>query len=471
MSDTGRKDVKDWWKDSIEATRSDGETLTYIEASEPFQVEVFWLEDKIEGQVSVITHDCDREDTEILVHGPFKGHEFVHQVGEVAREDRWQEQLPLSTGSAQIKADSLAELIAQFVDLIQVSIFNDFSSSQASMIFGGPLWGPAVGLYTLGSVTDLEVNSSYSDEKRTDSKKSKEISEEDWQKEVGDIGQGSSDELERGVGGYIYPPVWIDHPPEKSFEEKVWDSDELGYEVVLRKSFSDDEILVTQDGLILMQIKNTKKIRDVLNTIFGVGSFYRRQWRSLQGKELVSVAITKHGTQTTSAQFATRRAQLLFNEQLPRNVERGVIGSKSLEQIIEVAEEVYKEDGLREKIILHLQAETHLYDYEHTASFLLNWNIIEQQIIDILNPHLRDEYEVNHPRRSNITDSRNWFISHLLEVAEITNAITEDEYSQLDDFRSKRNNIVHDMETASENQAKNLNKIVRTFLKRDIDNA
>lgn len=473
MSDAGRDDVKDWWTDWIEAVRNNEAALMHIDASEPCQVEVFWLEDKVEGQVSVIMHTRDREDKEILVHGPFEGDEFVDQVGEVAREDRWQERHPMGRSPPgkpfKTKADSLAGLIARFIEEIQNSIFNDLSTFPNHMLGGHRLWGSSFGQYNLGSVTDLDTDGSRSDEETTDSEEGEDTSEGDGQEEAGDTGQEGSDERESGAGGYIYPPVWIDHAPEKTFEEKVWDSDEFGYEVMLRKEFLDGEILAIQDGLILVKIENNEEIRDVLNTIFGVANFFRRRWRSLQGKELVSVSITMHGARTTSAQLATRRAQLLHSEELPRHVDRGAIASENLEHIIQVAEKVYKEDGLREKIVLHLQAQTHLYDYEHTASFLLNWNIIEQRIIDILDPHLRDEYDVNYDRRDNITDSRNWFISHLLEVAEITDAITEDEYSQLNDFRSKRNNIVHDMATASEEQAEKLNEIVSTFLERDIE--
>jgi hypothetical protein len=88
---------------------------------------------------------------------------------------------------------------------------------------------------------------------------------------------------------------------------------------------------------------------------------------------------------------------------------------------------------------------------------------------DILDPHLRDKYDVNRDRRESIKDGSHWFISHMLEVAEITDAIRDNEYSQLDEFRSKRNKIVHDMETASEEQAENLNELVSTLLQREID--
>ena len=172
----------------------------------------------------------------------------------------------------------------------------------------------------------------------------------------------------------------------------------------------------------------------------------------------------------TRAELSTRRAQLhqSFSD-LPNYIKRGVVSSDQLRDLIQLAEKVYEEDGLKEKIILHLQAQTHLLDQEYTASFLLNWNIIEQQILDILNPHLRDNYNVNSDRRRNMERGSHWSISHMLEVAEITDAITDDQYTQLDEFRSKRNNIVHKMETASEEQAGQLNDLVSDFLLREID--
>ena len=476
MGGSGIQEVEDWWANWIEDVRNDEAALMHIDASEPCQVEVFWLQDKIEGQVSVIMHDRDRDDKEILVHGPFEGQEFVDEVGEVAREDRWQERHPMGRSPPgkpfKTKADSLAGLIARFIDQVQNSIFNDLSSFSNHMLGGHRLWGSAFGQYNLGSVTDFDTDGSVSNEETSDSDENKENGKKDDQEgsaEAEDFDQDGTNEQESGAGGYIYPPVWIDRAPKKTFEEKVWDSDEFGYGVRLRKGFLDTEILAIQDGLLLVKIEDGEEIRDILNTIFGVANFFRNRWRSLQGRELVSASITEHGAHATHAELSTRRAQLYHTEELPSHVERGAILSENLEHIIEVAEEVYQEDGLQEKIILHLQAQTHLYDHEYTASFLLNWNIIEQQIIDILDPHLRDEYDVNNNRRGRIKDGSHWFISHMLEVAEITDAINDDEYSQLDDFRSKRNNIVHDMETASEEKAENLNQIVSTFLKREIN--
>jgi len=468
---TDADDVEAWWEELISRVRSHEEPFTeLIELHEPCQIEVFWLRDDVEGQAFVNTHDPDRGDKEILVHGPFEGAEFVEKVGEVAKEDRWQERDP-SPGRVRpgqptpTKADALAGLIARFTGTVQQSIFNDFSFTHRAFLGGHRLWDSTYGQYMVGNVTDLDIDRFFDLSASTES-------EEDQDEDVEDSGEESEEEnRETGGGGYIYPPVWVDQAPEKTFEEKVWGTEEIGHDIMLREDFLDKEIVVVRDGLIILLSQDGEEIREVLNTIFGVGVFLGSRWRSLQGREIVSVSVSQEMVHTTHAELSTRRAQLYHStSDLPTHLQRGAVSSNQLQNLIRLAEEVYQVDGLKEKVILHLQAHTHLLDHEYTASFLLNWNIIEQQIIDVLDPHLRDEYDVNNDRRGRIKDGSHWFISHMLEVAEVTDAITEDEYSQLDDFRSKRNKIVHDMETASEEQADNLNELVSTFLEREIDN-
>lgn len=470
---TDPDDVEAWWEELISRVRSHEEPFTeLIELHEPCQIEVFWLQDQVEGQAFINTHNPERGDKEIIVHGPYEGPEFVEKVGEVAEADRWQERDP-SPGRIRpgqptpTKADALAGLIARFTSTVQQSIFNDYSSSHLTFLGGHRLWDSTYGQYMLGNVTDLDIVRFF------DLSTSTETEGDQGEEEDEDSGEESEeDSRETGGGGYIYPPVWVDQAPEKSFGEKVWGTEEISHDIMLREDFLDKEIVVVRDGLIILLSQDGEEIREVLNTIFGVGVFLGSRWRSLQGREIVSVSISSEMVHSTHAELSTRRAQLHHStSDFPTHLRRGAVSSNQLQHLIQLAEEVYQVDGLKEKVILHLQAHTHLLDHEYTASFLLNWNIVEQQIIDILDPHLRDNYNVNRDRRESIKDGSHWFISHMLEVAEITDAISDEIYSQLDEFRSKRNKIVHDMETASEEQADELNEAVSSLLENEIDRA
>jgi len=471
MTDVG--DIEAWWEELITRVRSHEEPFTeLIEVHEPCQIEVFWLRDGVEGQVFVNTHSPERGDKEILVHGPFDGAEFVDKVGEIAEESRWQEKDP-SPGiirpgqQVPTKADALSGLIGRFTDKLQQSIFNESSSSRHTFLAGHRLWDSTYGQYVMGNVTDMEIDDFFRTSSSTTSTTESETEEV---QSVEDNDEAEENTQEEGGGGYIYPPVWVDQAPEKTFEEKVRGTPQMHHDLMLREEFLDKEIIVVRDGLIILLSEDAEEIREILNTIFGIGIFLGRPWRSLQGREIVSVSVGQEMVHRTRAELSTRRAQLhQSSSDLPNYIKRGVVSSDQLRDLIQLAEKVYEEDGLKEKIILHLQAQTHLLDQEYTASFLLNWNIIEQQILDILNPHLRDNYNVNSDRRRNMERGSHWSTSHMLEVAEITDAITDDQYTQLDEFRSKRNNIVHKMETASEEQAGQLNDLVSDFLLREID--
>jgi len=472
MSEPDTRDLRDWLQTLIQESREREEELQpMLDLSEPCQLEVFWLNDDIEGQVIVNTTDSNRDDQEILIHGPFQGDEFVEEVGKVAQEKRWQEPLPDSSMLAFLerqeskKADALAAFIGRFVQQVQNSIFGDFSFTNEPLLESMRLWDGCYTNLTLGDVKENEISELFEEE--TDNRQGPTESSQ-----TGESDPSNSPEAQEekpGGGGHIYPPVWIESPPKKTFEQKVWNTAEISHDIVLRENFLDDELVVLRDGLILVLTEDGERIREILNTIFSVGVLLDVDWRALQGRELVSARVGPDRMRGHQAELSTQRRELLSPNSDSTTPPRGVIPAEGLREIINLAEDIYSSEDLREKLLLHLQAHTHLLDFEYTASFLLNWNIIEQQIIDILDPHLRDKYDVNRDRRGSIKDGSHWFISHMLEVAEITDAIQDNEYSQLDEFRSKRNKIVHDMETASEEQAENLHEIVSTFLEREID--
>jgi hypothetical protein len=152
MCEPDKRDLKDWLPTLIQESREREEELQpMLDLSEPCQLEVFWLNDDIEGQVFVNTTDSDRDDQEILIHGPFRGDEFVEEVGKVAQEERWQEPLPDSSMLAFLerqeskKADALAAFIARFVQQVQNSIFSDSSFADKPFPVSMRLWD---GCYT-----------------------------------------------------------------------------------------------------------------------------------------------------------------------------------------------------------------------------------------------------------------------------------------------------------------------------------
>lgn len=234
----------------------------------------------------------------------------------------------------------------------------------------------------------------------------------------------------------------------------------------------DDDFIAFRNGLLVVLDDDGNRILDLLNTFFGIGIFGQYfQWRSLQPREFVSGRVGTNRLKSSHAETSTPsgRNQLLSGDTRSPDYERGLIQSEMIEWLLRVTEIVYQVPDLREQIILHLQAHTHFLDDQFTASFLLNWNVIEQHIENILDRNLRDEYSVNRDRRQTIENGLNWFISHRIELAEITNTIKEGMYDQLDRHRSKRNDVVHEMDIVRLEQAEDIDHLVSELLCREIN--
>lgn len=479
MKDT-TAEIKSWWREYVERAQ-DGEGNAYHglhvqNFNPPCQIEVFWISEPLEGQLVFATHDRERPDKEVIVNGPYDGNEFLEEVTAVGQEDRWQQPVPPQSfksppGKKPKRVDILASTVATFIDRLQESIFTDFSSF--NFLRGSRLWGNSSYHILIGNVTDYSVlgesknaeNSSATDEDDLAESDSAEESDTDTNEERED------DEVEPAGGGYIYPAVWVDAAPERTFEEKVWGSPRRENEVVYRDEILGNVFLAFRDGLLAVLDDDADRTLKLLNTFFGIGIIGRYfQWRSLQPREFISGRANQSGFKGSHAELSTPsgRNQLWLGESGPDDYERGLIQSEYIDYLLDITEVVFNVDDLRERITLHLQAHTHFLDDEYTASFLLNWNVIEQHVEDLLNRNLRDEFGVNRERRDTI-QGRHWFISHRLELAEITNTIDDNVYSELDRHRTKRNRVVHEMDTVAVERAEDIDHLVSELLSRQIN--
>ena len=471
------EDISDWWDSFIDQIRDqDGNPFHGLQDfHSPCQVEVFWMAKPVEGQSVIIMHDRDRPDREIVVNGPFKGENFIEKIADVSKEARWQQPIPAQAfetapGKQPTRDDVLAYVTSILIGKLEESIFTDFSIRGLQFRQGSRIWANSSYHIIVGNVTDFDLpGDTHSENEETESDKE---SEEDTESEDSDSESEDEEfEVQPAGGGFIYPAVWVDEPPERSFEQKVWGSNFRENEVVYHGEILGNDFLAFRDGLLAIFHDDGDHILKMLNTIFGIGIFGDYfQWRSLQPREFISGNAGPDGFSNSRAELSTPsgRNQLWHGESGPEDHERSLIRSEVIEYLLRVTEVVFPIPDLRERITLHLQAHTHFSDDEYTASFLLNWNIIEQHIEDLLNQDLRDDYDVNRDRRETI-QGHNWFISHRIELAEIVDTIDETLYSELDSHRKKRNKVVHDMETVSAERAEDIDHFVSELLCREIN--
>lgn len=458
--------IEAWWKRVIE-NRRDGDSppiYTVQDLSSPCQVEVFWVKEPLEGQLIVITSDQDRPDKEVIVNGPYSGENFVEKVREISEEDRWQRDVPPQRfksppGKKPKRSDVLASQVSTLTERLKAAVFSDLPESE--FVERLRVWAGASSHILIGNIMDIEFpveGDLKADEEGEPEQKSASQEDSDPDEELRPFG-----------GGYIYPAVWVDGPPKKSFSEKVWGRGFRENEIVYTDELQGKEVVAFRDGLLLLSIdeadENSQEsdadtIVEILNTLFGVGIIGRRfQWRSLYPREFVSGKMSADGIKNRFAEISTPsgRNQLLSVDSRPPDHRRGLMTSEELEYMIEVTEEIYPVSELYELITLHLRAHTHFLDDEYTASFILNWTVAEQFIEIIAERELED------------FDGSNTNISQILKLAKDADIIDETIYSELTRHRRKRNEVVHEIDTVPVERAEDLDHLISELLRREIN--
>jgi len=466
------QEVEDWWVSFIEDRRGESSAPfhTVQDYSSPCQVEIFWIEEPLEGQLIFVTRDREREDKEVIVNGPYSGENFIEKVAEVSKEDRWQKEVPpqdfdAPPGQTARREDVLASLISNLVGRLEQSIFTDFSNPGLRFLNKGRLWPQSSYRILIGNVVDnitsdgveLGKNEEEQDENETESGEPDESESED----ANDDGSEEEEVVEKqpAGGGFIYPEVWVDEAPERTFEEKVWDSGDFKFDVISKAELCGLDLQVRRDGLLYLVSDDGEEIQQILNTFFGIGILHRsRRWRTLLGREIISAKYAEGEISSASYDSSTPsgRNQLANPADQPPDHERGIVTTEAIKRFIEITDVVYPIHNVRNRIILHLQAHTHLLDDELDASFVLNWTVVEQLIDDLLKRNIKKEYGLDWEDKA-------------LEYAAAVDIIEHSEYEMLDEFRDKRNDIIHHMGSASVEEAEKLDILLSKLLVRDIN--
>jgi len=461
-----QKKVETWFENLIDDARKEGEGHVGhgVDLTEPCQIEVFWMNNPLEGQVFIITHDRDRPDKEIIVNGPFEGPSFVQELEGITNAGRWQKPIPPPRNQKPgqgppSRADVLANTISRFIDRLEQSIFSE--SFPTNIFFGGKrLWDNTFSHIYLGNVAEHNIEELFGETADSDTEEQDEnevTSDQENQVVENETTESNQERVPTG-GGYIYDPVWIEKAPEYTFSEKVWGEEPFTYDKTHTSSVCGLDLHVYRDGLLLINSDDGQEIKDILNTLFAVGTVHRyRTWRILLDREIYSASMVDGEIKQSSSERSTPsgRNQLAQPQSRPSDYDRSLLTIEALERFIEIVEAIYPIHNVRNRMILHLQAHTHLLDDEFDASFVLNWTVIEQLIEDLLKDKVQD-------RGIDWEDKE-------LEFAEITDLIDDSEYELLDKHRDLRNSIIHDMDSVSVREAEELDLLVSKLVVRNIN--
>lgn len=461
-----QQNIERWFENLIEFARREGEGhVTHgVDLTEPCQIEVFWIDNPLEGQVFIITHDRDRPDKETIVNGPFEGSSFVQEVERITNANRWQKPIPPPRNQKPgrgppSRADVITNTISRFIERLERSIFSE--PLPTDLFFGGRrLWDNSFSHIYIGNVAEnniMELSGETADSNTAEQEEKGVTSDQENKPVEGESTESGHERVPAG-GGYIYDPVWIEKAPEHTFSEKVWGEEPFTHDKNHTSSICGLDLHIYRDGLLLINSDDGQEIKDILNTLFAVGTFHQyRTWRILLDREILSASMVGGKIRQPSFERSTPsgRNQLAEPQNRPSDYDRTLLTIETLERFIEVAEAIYPIHNVRNRIILHLQAHTHLLDDEFGASFVLNWTVIEQLIEDLLKDKVQD-HDIDWEDKA-------------LEFAELTDVIEDFEYELLDKHRDLRNSIIHDMESVSTKDAEELDLLVSKLVVRNIN--
>lgn len=478
--------------------------LLEVDMHHPRQVEIFWIGTPIECQYIIITHDEYRDDDEVIINGPYSGNKFLNKIDNILNEPRWKQSVEGGPSKRFDPATATSSKITtrreNILDIFQgldrtlgamalrdpqphLHIMGDFLNTGIAMLIRG-------NIFELDNGTDI-FKEHFDDEVDSDSTSENEGSTDSESDENGEV-SGQSDETQghteseddgvdadesdeateeslyigqelNALGTYFYKPVWIGGTPELEFKDRILINLPLEFETVLSTEIDGSSLYFTKDGFIGVDESEDKEYAlNLLNTLFGASVLLNHPFEAATREDLMSVLLEDDEIKRKRGDPSIRRshASTEYHSSVPYRygptIERQVVEVEYIEDLCDLVNELFQNQELKERLNSTLQSYTHHVNEEYTQAYLLAWISIEQYINSALDQFLKQQKDVNSDRRRELRRGGHWGSSHLLEMMEISNCISNDRYSKLTRMRRKRNDIVHKTENATKEESENI---------------
>ena len=446
--------------------------FSMFDCSSPRQMELFWVDSPLEYQYLFLTHDDNRPDGEIIINGPYSGSEFLGELEDILLKPRWQQPIDESTISRFDRATDTPIDISTRRDIV-VSVFQGIEQNLGGELFLEPetrlkqtnsfegengLIFLRGNLFELDSLDELLKNTfgKYLEEDAGE----KQVEEDAGEKLL------SSRADPNALGTYIWKPVWVGDTPNIDFEDRILINPPREYDTVHSEKIGGREVFVTQDGFIgVDEIDDEPTVLEILNVLFGTSILVEHPFEAATQDDLIEVVVDEDGNVSSRRGDPSLRRRHATPEPVATRgkynytsgeFERTVVDEDYLGDLCGLAREVYENDELKERVNSTLQAYTHHVNGEYTQAFLLAWISIEQYINTELDKHLKKNKDVNSDRRQKMQRGGHWSASHLIELMEVSNCLSESRYDKITQMRRRRNEMVHETDSATEDESESI---------------
>jgi hypothetical protein len=480
----------------------------YWGLNKPCQIEIFSMFNPIKFSLLFLSHDEKRNDKQIIIHQTENGSDFIDNLEEKLEAPRWrqvvEDEIVHSTvdqaTKTQFEVSTRGDLLINsfqnhLMDNGSNHLFSDQFGTKSAYQLGEEMWcyfiyGDIIECDTedifmfslLGSIGEDDGNGETEQQDQDESEDnvdSDSDSAESNNETESSHNESIPEKRQMGVyGTFFYEPVWVGDIPDPDFRDRILGQMSYDRDTVMKSEFDNSTVRVTQDGLVIADnVSDKNEALEIINTVFGASIFHGYTFQAATQNDLVEVEIEDGeisnilGSPDLPRKISniSQNTQYKVHHSTDYHEERKIIDIAEMESILDYAQTIHSEEKLGERTHLALQAYTHYQNGEYTQAFLLSWISVEQHINSYVYDHLTNSINISNNRANDIINSSNWSASNKIEILEIANGINKNRYDEINEFRKKRNRVVHDMESVSESFAKRILSLTFSLLRNNVD--
>jgi len=404
-------------------------------------------------QYLVVTHDKARRDAEITIYRSIPTYEAVDTLDSILKDSKWDKELSEEEKSLY----PLAGYPTRFRDILEnvfLSLVNELRNLQ--FVKPGPTMiegkrGLPVNNFMWnirGNIADLDLIEIVNEITEEAKMRAKAATTEP-------PSPTPSKSFIKGSGTYFYPPIWVGKLLKKSFKERA-----LGSFVFPKKAFDSNYkgrvVVVNEDGFVAIGEQDILKATRMLNEIMATGLLLDLPFFAARELEVSETEIDASNQIITSFGVAmiSLRTQLFefpFRMELA-SVHREQVEKEKLVVLMKEAERITQNPEIADFLVLLLEAYTCLQNSEYMQSFMMSWVIIEKHMFWLWEKFLREE-SVTRTRRDKLMNPAYSTVDSILESLNLAGRLSIEEYDALMGLKNKRNDIMHEGERVTRNEA------------------
>lgn len=473
--------LKNWFNDLIIRFRELYNNLSQDEKKRiyslenlnaPLQLNIFWFQNpvfNIDYQIIFFTRWKDFKDLSIEVHGPIKFSKCANSIENILSNGKWNRIVSTSltfwpSGTKLKYRDYLENLFynnfSNFKRNFLNWLFRDndkpFYSAEESFTNECFQW-ICYGNISKANIDDI-INRIIQNARRKRNQK-----------------QLKNVELKpkpiKGYGCYIYPPIWLGKFPEFSLQEKLFGARYHSHDrEFLNIIYKGKYLIIEKDGYIAIGVDDKKKARNMLNEIMAIAQFFELPFYTIREPDLGDVRIDPENQkiQSMSMMGKTIRTELLQDrwEDLSQiNLKSRIeVSAKVLKKIAKFSEILTVNKQISNLLRLFLEAKTYFLNFEYSQSILMSWILIESKIESEWNKIIENKItNLSHLRK--LKKNKFHTIDDKIEILNLTERLSEEEYDLFINLKKVRNKIVHNGVNATKEKAEDAIKICSNIIK------